>query len=74
VGSGGRYAFEVDELPALKTRFDAWFSEREAAAKARAEAWWQSSPAVPVGTNTASAGIGDRTASSCPSHRAPVLG
>jgi hypothetical protein len=38
VGSGGRYAFEVDELPALKTRFDAWLAEREAAAKARAEA------------------------------------
>jgi hypothetical protein len=38
VGSGGRYAFEVDELPMLKTRFGAWVAEREAAAKARAEA------------------------------------
>ena len=38
VGSGGRYAFEADDLPTLKTRFDAWVAEREAAAKARAEA------------------------------------
>jgi hypothetical protein len=37
VGSGGRYAFESDDLPELKTRFDAWVAEREAAAKARAE-------------------------------------
>ena len=37
VGSGGRYAFTEDDLPELKTRFDAWVAEREAAAKARAE-------------------------------------
>lgn len=37
VGSGGRYAFEADDLPELKTRFQAWVAEREAAAKARAE-------------------------------------
>ncbi|WP_103382512.1 hypothetical protein [Pseudonocardia dioxanivorans] len=38
VGSGGRYAFDADELPELKTRFATWLAEREAAAKARAEA------------------------------------
>lgn len=37
VGSGGRYTFEADELPTMKTRFDAWLAQREAAAKARAE-------------------------------------
>lgn len=37
VGSGGRYAFEADDLPTLKTRFNVWVAEREAAAKARAE-------------------------------------
>ena len=32
VSSGGRYAFEVDELQTLKTaRFDTWVAEREAA-------------------------------------------
>ena len=37
VGSGGRYAFTEDDLPELKTRYQAWATEREAAAKARAE-------------------------------------
>ncbi|MCF7552219.1 hypothetical protein [Pseudonocardia sp. WMMC193] len=37
VGSGGRYAFEADDLPEMKTRFRTWLADREAAAKARAE-------------------------------------
>lgn len=38
VGSGGRYAFTEDDLPGLKTRFDAWAKEREAAQAAREKA------------------------------------
>jgi hypothetical protein len=38
VGSGGRYAFTEDDLPELKTRFDAWVKEREAAQVARERA------------------------------------
>jgi hypothetical protein len=45
VGSGGRYAFEADDLPLLKTRFTAWVAEREAAAQARAEAEKAAAPA-----------------------------
>lgn len=48
VGSGGRYAFEADDLPMLKTRFTAWVAEREAAAQARADAEKAAAEATPT--------------------------
>jgi hypothetical protein len=37
VGAGKRYAFEQKDVAPLKTKFNAWTKEREAARKAKAE-------------------------------------
>ncbi|WP_124712548.1 hypothetical protein [Mycolicibacterium nivoides] len=37
VGSGSRYSFTAKDVPTLKTRFNKWQAEREAAKNAKAD-------------------------------------